>query len=97
MVYYIPIICNYFIDKYNRNLNKDVWIISDDVLNSFYTYSWPGNVRELENVIESAMNYISDDEHTLKKEHFITNSHIFKKYDNPNVLDSMDLSIPLPN
>ncbi|QAT62071.1 PAS domain S-box protein [Acidilutibacter cellobiosedens] len=93
----IPVICNYFIDKYNRNLNKDVWIISDDVLNSFYTYSWPGNVRELENVIESAMNYISDDEHTLKKEHFITNSHIFKKYDNPNVLDSMDLSIPLPN
>ncbi|WP_069649415.1 sigma-54 interaction domain-containing protein [Caloranaerobacter ferrireducens] len=66
----LKLLCDYFIRKYNKKLNKDVWMISEHVYEHFLNYTWPGNVRELENLIEGAINFISKDEHVLKKEHF---------------------------
>lgn len=57
----IPILSNYFVQKYNRILNKKVKYINDDAMKFFLKYSWPGNVRELEHVIEGVMNTIVDD------------------------------------
>ncbi|MFQ5864034.1 MAG: sigma-54-dependent transcriptional regulator [bacterium] len=48
----IPILANHFLAKYNQQLNKNVHIISDEVMQMLKTYSFPGNVRELENAIE---------------------------------------------
>ncbi|MFQ5825279.1 MAG: sigma-54-dependent transcriptional regulator [bacterium] len=48
----IPILANHFLSKYNQQLNKNVQIISDDVMQMLKAYSFPGNVRELENAIE---------------------------------------------
>ncbi len=93
----IPILCEHFIEKYNNKLFKDVWMISDDVLNVFNKYYWAGNVRELENAIESSMNYISDDEHVLKREHFISCTRIFEDNKFLNTYYERDLSQPLPN
>ena len=64
----ITILIDHFIRYYNDRLDKDVWMISEDLLESFLNYSWPGNVRELQNFIESAMNMILE-EHVIKKEH----------------------------
>jgi arginine utilization regulatory protein len=64
----IPVLIDHFIRYYNEKLNKDVWMISEDLLEFFLNYSWPGNVRELQNFIESAMNMVMD-EHVIKKEH----------------------------
>lgn len=64
----IPLLIKYFINYYNEKLNKDVWMMSEDLLKAFLDYTWPGNVRELQNFIESAMNMILD-EHVIKKEH----------------------------
>lgn len=64
----IPPLIDYFIRYYNKKLNKDVWMISEELLEAFLNYSWPGNVRELENFIESAMNMVLE-EHVIKKEH----------------------------
>ncbi|KPU28031.1 ATPase AAA [Caloranaerobacter sp. TR13] len=66
----LKLLCDYFIRKYNKKLNKDVWMLSEHVYEQFLNYTWPGNVRELENLIEGAINFISKDEHVLKKEHF---------------------------
>lgn len=94
----IPLLCNYFIEKYNRRLKKDIWMISDDIMDIFNEYDWPGNVRELENAIESAMNYILDDEHVLRKEHFVSCPYIFKnKSKNIDILDLIDDEAPLPD
>lgn len=86
----IEILTDFFIKLYNDRIGKDAWRISQDVLDVFNKYSWPGNVRELENFIEGAMNYISNDEHILKREHFP--SHIFnvkdKQIDINNILQS---------
>ncbi|GBD99089.1 nitrogen fixation protein VnfA [bacterium BMS3Abin07] len=51
----IPLLSRYFINKYNRKLEKKIRNISDSALSSLLTYSWPGNIRELENTIERAI------------------------------------------
>ncbi|QQY80549.1 arginine utilization regulatory protein [Keratinibaculum paraultunense] len=73
----IPILCDYFIRKYNPILNKNIIGIEDEVLEYFFKYSWPGNVRELENAIEGAMNYVDYNGTLLKKEHFVTCPNVF--------------------
>lgn len=64
----LNLLCDHFIRKYNKKLNKDVWMVSQEVYSMFQKYEWAGNVRELENVIHSTINYISNDEHVIKKE-----------------------------
>ncbi|MFP4393292.1 MAG: sigma-54-dependent transcriptional regulator [Desulfohalobiaceae bacterium] len=51
----IPLLVDFFLDKYNRQNNKAIKAASSQVLQIFYNYDWPGNVRELENVIERAV------------------------------------------
>lgn len=57
-----------FIKKYNLQLSKDVWDVSNDVYDAFMSYTWPGNIREIKNYIEGAMNMVTG--HIIKKEHF---------------------------
>ena len=47
----IPMFANFFLDKTNAELNKDVTGFDDEVLNMFISYPWPGNLREFRNVI----------------------------------------------
>ncbi|MBC7196070.1 MAG: sigma 54-interacting transcriptional regulator [Deferribacterales bacterium] len=47
----IPILCEYFLKKFNEKYNSYKYI-SDSVIEYFKTYNWRGNVRELENTIE---------------------------------------------
>jgi two-component system response regulator HydG len=50
----IPL-ANFFLKRFNYELNKKVEDFSKEVREMFLSYSWPGNVRELENVIEGAV------------------------------------------
>jgi DNA-binding NtrC family response regulator len=51
----IPLLIDHFIDKYNKENNKNIKGLDKDALKLFMTYHWPGNVRELENMIERAV------------------------------------------
>ncbi|WP_053954777.1 sigma-54 interaction domain-containing protein [Inediibacterium massiliense] len=62
----IPLLTQFFIGKFNYQLNKKVEKISNEVLKAFENYDWPGNVRELEHVIEGAMNLMDGDTITLE-------------------------------
>ncbi len=42
----------YFLEKYSKELGKDIKKISQYALKALLDYSFPGNVRELENIIE---------------------------------------------
>ncbi len=53
---------------YNEKLGKDIWMLSNELQEVFKEYQWVGNVRELQNLIESAMNMVTD-EHVISKEH----------------------------
>ncbi len=51
----IPLLANYFLNKYGELNNKKIQGFSPDVHRVLTGYHWPGNVRELENVIERAV------------------------------------------
>lgn len=51
----IPILAQYFVEKFSRVMNKPILKISDEAMEILLNHSWPGNVRELENAIERAM------------------------------------------
>ena len=48
----IPELCNFFIQKFNRENSSYTQGIDQEVLALMQQYTWPGNVRELEHVIE---------------------------------------------
>jgi two-component system response regulator AtoC len=50
----IPLLVGYFIELFNKKLNKNIEGLSSEAMPILMGYSWPGNVRELENVIERA-------------------------------------------
>jgi two-component system, NtrC family, response regulator AtoC len=51
----IPLLTGYFIDLFNRKLNKEIEGLSSEATPLLMEYAWPGNVRELENVMERAV------------------------------------------
>jgi formate hydrogenlyase transcriptional activator len=51
----IPLLVQYFIDRYAREAGKNIWNICKETLDLFQSYPWPGNIRELRNVIERSV------------------------------------------
>lgn len=51
----IPLLANYFIEKFNRLNGKRVEMIPLKAMELLMIHDWPGNVRELENTIERAI------------------------------------------
>jgi Nif-specific regulatory protein len=51
----IMLLVDYFIEKYCREIGKEIVRISTPAIDLLMSYSWPGNVRELENCIERAI------------------------------------------
>jgi DNA-binding NtrC family response regulator len=58
----IPALAGFFLDKFNRKLEKDIKSISGRVMDKFMNYGWPGNIRELENIMERLVLISSGDE-----------------------------------
>jgi len=63
----IPMLANFFVERYNRELGKQVKPVGREVLEVMLSHDWPGNVRELKNVIERAM--LLDAEEEILVEH----------------------------
>jgi formate hydrogenlyase transcriptional activator len=51
----IPLLAQFFLEKYGRKLGKAFAGFAPDSLVRMQRYDWPGNVRELQNVIERAI------------------------------------------
>lgn len=70
----IKTLLDYFIGIYNKKLDKDVWMVSEELSRLLEQHSWKGNVRELQNFVESCLNMVQDD-HVVKKEHLSAQWH----------------------
>jgi Nif-specific regulatory protein len=57
----IPLLADFFVDKYSRANNKNIRRICTPAIDILMSYHWPGNVRELENSIERAVIMSNDD------------------------------------
>ena len=51
----IPLLVEYFVDRYARKAGKEIRGISPKTIELFEAYAWPGNIRELQNVIERSI------------------------------------------
>lgn len=83
----IPLFAQFFLDKTNEELNKEVQGFDEDVMNMFLNYPWPGNLREFRNVVRRAVLLTSGNKISSKTLPWeITNTNIFSKHtDTPAV------------
>jgi formate hydrogenlyase transcriptional activator len=51
----IPMLVEYFIDRYARKAGKSIRRINKRSLELLQAYPWPGNIRELQNIIERSV------------------------------------------
>jgi formate hydrogenlyase transcriptional activator len=51
----IPLLVEYFIDRYARKAGKHITTVEKRTLQVLQSYPWPGNIRELQNVIERSV------------------------------------------
>jgi DNA-binding NtrC family response regulator len=51
----IPLLANYFLEKYSLSNNKKMTKIAEETIFLLLRYDWKGSVRELENTIERAV------------------------------------------
>ena len=51
----IPLLVEYFIDRFAKRAGKKFRTIDKKSLKLFQGYDWPGNIRELQNVVERAV------------------------------------------
>lgn len=48
-------LAHFFLKRFCRETNKQIFGFTQEAMEMLYDYQWPGNVRELENVIERAV------------------------------------------
>ncbi len=51
----IPLLVEYFIDRFTRQAGKSFRAVNKKSLDLLQSYPWPGNIRELQNVIERSV------------------------------------------
>ncbi len=50
----VPALAQHFLERYRRELKRELHSFTPEAMASLRRYAWPGNVRELQNVIERA-------------------------------------------
>jgi PAS domain S-box-containing protein len=71
----IPMLVEYFIDRYASKLGKKIQSINKRSLKVLQSYSWPGNIRELQNVIERAV-IVCESENLVVDENWLARSAV---------------------
>lgn len=82
----IPLLANYFIDKFCKKYRRPFMKLPDYVMRKLQKYDWPGNIRELQHTLERAI--ILSNEKSLKSSDF---DFLEVKEMNDNPLNTYDL------
>ena len=85
----VPLLAQYFLDKYGSENGREGLSISDDALTLLKQHNWPGNVRELENAIERAV--------VLAPPDGDINGDLIRDYIQPDAFDRGALSMSVPD
>jgi len=71
----IPLLVEYFVDRFARKAGKNIRAINKRTLDLLQSYPWPGNIRELQNVIERSV-IVSETENFSVDESWLSRQHI---------------------
>ena len=77
-------LCSYFLNQLNKEFNKKIKSVSDEVFSLFMTYPFPGNVRELRHIMERAVILANDT--TIEIKHLP--ERFGEKIDTPDTIDN---------
>ncbi|MES1178323.1 MAG: sigma-54 dependent transcriptional regulator [Myxococcales bacterium] len=55
----LPMLVHHFLQRFSRQLGREVSEISPEALEHLRTYPWPGNIRELQSVLKQALLHAS--------------------------------------
>jgi len=66
----IPLLVQYFVDRYATKAGKKIRAITKRSLDLLQSHAWPGNIRELQNVIERSV-IVSDSENLAVDESWL--------------------------
>jgi len=91
----VILLAEYFLAKYNELLGKKIRRISPEVECLFRNCDWPGNVRELQNCIESALNMVQADEHTLEHYHLPAHFYPMRGGILPSQISNFDMNLSI--
>ncbi len=62
----IPILADHFLDKYRKEMKKNIKGIDNQAMRALMSYEWKGEVRELENIIERGVIFCKGDFLTMQ-------------------------------
>ena len=62
----IPVLTDFFIDKFNKKLSRNIENVEPGIRQAISNHAWPGNIRELENLLDRLVLLSQDD--TLRME-----------------------------
>lgn len=88
----ISLLTDHFISHYNKELNKKITTVSEDLRKTLQIYDWPGNIRELKSTIERAM-ILSEGEELNKKYIQIENSDEKIKVENTETKMNLEVNL----
>jgi DNA-binding NtrC family response regulator len=57
----IPLLADHFLNKYRKELNKNIHGFHNETMRAIMNHEWKGEVRELENIIERAVIFCKGD------------------------------------
>jgi len=57
----IPLLVEFFIQRFNERMDRNVEGVTQEALDTLVNYRWRGNVRQLENTIERSMIFAQGD------------------------------------
>jgi len=63
----IPLLADHFLDKYRKELNKNIKGIDSEAMRAILNHEWKGEIRELENIIERAVIFCKGNMITLQE------------------------------
>jgi two-component system response regulator PilR (NtrC family) len=63
----IPLLIDHFVEKYRKEMRKDIKGVDNDVMRLLMQHEWKGEIRELENIIERAVIFCAND--FISREH----------------------------
>ncbi|MDR2405869.1 MAG: sigma 54-interacting transcriptional regulator [Deltaproteobacteria bacterium] len=65
----LPLLCDFFINKYNNLLGKQALKIDAPLFEVMAKYHWPGNVRELEHMLAGSIAQVEIEENIIGLKH----------------------------
>ena len=89
----IPLLVEYFIDRYARKMGKAFRHVNKRTLDRLKSYPWPGNVRELQNVIERSVIVCDSEEFMIDDSWLSTGSKLDSRVVLPATLATHEKTI----